>query len=378
MLEFQNHSWYQLLEPDQALAAIAIARAVAARLRERDRVEAAVSAAAQQTAFPQSVHWQPSDVAQGYAGLAIMCSYLDACLPDEGWDVTGHHCIELAAQAMEGQTHRPMGLFSGLSGLAFASWCLSRGGTRYRRLLAGIDEVLVPQVIAQVHHLSGQRHGVSVGQFDLISGLTGVGTYLLCRREEPGLTAALTAILSCLVELTRQELGLPCWHTPAHLVQDRTMQRYYPYGNLNCGLAHGIPGPLGLLALAQRENMMVEGMTDAINRVADWLARNRLDDTWGINWPTTVPLTLAGTVLVPTNAAAPLGSSRTAWCYGSPGVARALWLAPGRAPHRFAHVLSWRGRSPAGYPPLCSGYRPRTLHRSGEEPQRANTLAIRS
>jgi hypothetical protein len=78
-----------------------------------------------------------------------------------------------------------------------------------------------------------------------------------------------------------------------------------------------------MLAQARRTGVEIDGMEEAIDRIAHWLAENRLDDDWGVNWPTAVPLTAASTP-APT---APFGPSRTAWCYGSPGVARALWLA---------------------------------------------------
>jgi hypothetical protein len=98
----------------------------------------------------------------------------------------------------------------------------------------------------------------------------------------------------------------------------------YPHGNLNCGLAHGIPGPLALMALALSIGTAVPGLEEAIDRSADWLVCHRADDAWGINWPYSVPLTPEG---APDRAAAARTPSRAAWCYGAPGVARALWLA---------------------------------------------------
>jgi hypothetical protein len=73
-------------------------------------------------------------------------------------------------------------------------------------------------------------------------------------------------------------------------------------------------------------------LPDALSRTADWLCANRFDDEWGVNWPTAVPLfreeSSNGAVLRGADArTAPDGPSRCAWCYGSPGVARALWLA---------------------------------------------------
>ncbi len=306
-----------------------IALEVAARLRERDLIEAAIAAAKQQTAFPRSAHWQPYGIARGYAGLAIMCGYLDACFPTDDWDVVGHHYIELAARAAEQQPYLPAGMFAGLSGLAFATWYLSHGGKRYHRLLASVEELLIPQTVELANALCRQPQKVSVAQFDLISGLSGVGAYLLCRKEAPEAADALQAVLRGLVELTREEAGLPRWYTPVQLLREETMMSLYPHGNLNCGLAHGIPGPLGLLSLARAFGITVDGMGDAIHRVVRWLLQHRLDDQWGMNWPTVVRVEANGTVATgsSTEPASPFEPSRTAWCYGSPGLARTLWFA---------------------------------------------------
>src|SRR5690242_6229984 len=110
MLETRSHPWKSILEPGQAATAVDIALEVATRMRERNQVETAIAAAAQQTAFPKSIHWQPYGVAQGYAGLAIMCGYLDACFPNQDWDVIGHRYIELAARAAEQQPYLPVGM----------------------------------------------------------------------------------------------------------------------------------------------------------------------------------------------------------------------------------------------------------------------------
>src|SRR2546423_6139114 len=154
MLDARSCSWQPVLTPSQVVTAVHIAREVAARLRERELIEAAVVAAEQQTAFPKSAHWQPYGVAQGYAGLAIMCGYLDTCFPGEDWDVTGYHYIETAAWAAEQHGYLPTGLFSGLSGLAFAGWYLSQNGKRYRKFLVGVEEQLLPQVVVLANSLS--------------------------------------------------------------------------------------------------------------------------------------------------------------------------------------------------------------------------------
>ena len=310
-----------MLGADQASTAVAVAREVATRLRERERVQAATVAAARQTAYPQSIYWEPHGIAQGDAGLALMCSYLDTCFPGEAWDATAHGYLTWAARGAEQSGHLIPSLFAGLSGLAFAAWCLSRNGARYQRLLRAVEAGFLPQTVPLASALSQYKRGVSVSQFDVISGLSGVGAYLLCRLESEEATATLRAILRSLVALTTKTDGLPSWYTPANLMGDETMARLYPNGNLNCGLAHGIPGPLALMALALCCGIEVEGLQDAIEYVAAWLTHHRVDDAWGVNWPTAVPVAPDGT------DAAPEKPTRAAWCYGSPGVARALWLA---------------------------------------------------
>jgi hypothetical protein len=300
-----------------------IAREIAERLRDHRRVEAAVAAAPKQTSFPRTVHWHPPTLAQGDAGIALACAYLDACFPNEAWDRAGHHYLTVAAEGAESSPQLPAGMFSGLAGLAFAGWSLSRHGTRYERLLTTLDNVLLPLVIAQADIVA--RHtaeGLAFGEFDAISGLAGMGAYLLHRRREPGVVAALETALRSLVVLAADTGGRPRWWTPAHLLGDEDMAARHPYGNLNCGLAHGIPGPLGLIAMSLSCGITVPGLEETIDRLVGWLVDHQVADAWGVNWPYAVSLTSTG---LP-EPAAPL-SSRAAWCYGAPGVARALWLA---------------------------------------------------
>jgi len=324
-------SWRPIIDGEARAEALAVARDVANRFRDRDRVQRALDLAPPQTSFPRSIHWRPFAVSQGFAGLAILCAGVDTAFPDEGWDACAHDYLRLAAHGAEQQTGLHIGLYSGLAGLAFAASSLSRGHTRYRRLLATIDAALF-RLLAPATATTTVRHGVDVATFDVISGLAGVGRYLLLRADEPTHRRALDAVLRTLVLLIGEHDGLPHWHTPPRFLSDDATRAAYPRGNLNCGLAHGIPGPLALLSLAATRGVVVDGQHEAIGRVADWLSRHRANDRWGVNWPAAVPLA--------NEATSPAGQrsdgdedgsgrtpSRTAWCYGAPGIARALWFA---------------------------------------------------
>jgi lantibiotic biosynthesis protein len=306
-----------------------VSHAVAACLRDYQRVQLAAVSARAQTTFPRTVHWQPTSLAQGDAGMALICACLDACFPDQEWDRIGHRYLTTAAQGAEQAPFQSSGMFSGLAGLAFSALSLSRGGSRYRRLLTVLNDALLPQIEAQAKNL--KRHGndgLSFGSFDVISGLAGAGAYLLAyhssRGDDAAVLAATEGVLDALVALSGDSGGLPRWWTPPHLLGDEEAAALHPYGNLNCGLAHGIPGPLALMALALSSGTVVSGLEEAIDRLAEWLMGYRAPDRWGVNWPYAVPLTRDG---VPDRAAASRTPGRAAWCYGAPGAARALWLA---------------------------------------------------
>jgi len=319
---FRRHPfWNVIVQPNLAAAACAVAREIAGRLQDDELVKSAAERLDQQSLFSRRLPRRPFSVAGGSAGLAILFAHLDNCFPTEGWDVVGHHHLLIAVKAAEEVRNLPLGLFAGWSGVAFATWFLSRGGSRYRKLLAALDKKLLPEFIALPQRLEEQRQGFAVEQFDLVSGLAGIGAYLLCRQEDPEVAGALQSTLQSLVNLTREEGGVPYWHTPASLMSSKAWKIGYPDGYLNCGLAHGIPGPLVVLALAKSWRREVPGIAEALERTASWLLAHREDDAWGINWPFAVAVGRFD---------ASFGSTqpyRTAWCYGLPGVARSLWLA---------------------------------------------------
>jgi hypothetical protein len=317
--------WSLTLPPALHARVLGVARELAQRLGDQHRVGLAIVAAKSQTAYPRTVRWQPYALAQGDAGIALSCAYLDACFPDEQWDRIGHNYLAVAAEAAEGSAHPSAGLFAGLAGLAFAGWSLSRGGTRYQRLLATLEQAVLEQIAGSADPLARvTTEGVAFGEFDAVSGLSGAGAYLLCRAHIPDASLAMKAILRSLVALARNDADPPRWWTPAHLLGSDEMTALHPYGNLNCGLAHGIPGPLALLALALMNGIRVEGCEEVVDGLADWLIAYQVADAWGVNWPYAVSLTVEGLSEPPDATRA---GSRAAWCYGAPGVARSLWLA---------------------------------------------------
>jgi lantibiotic biosynthesis protein len=258
-------------------------------------------------------HYDPS-LAGGDAGLAVLFGYLDRIFPAEGWDKIAHQAV-LRISASIG-TEQSVGLFGGLSGLAFATWYLSRSDSRYRRARLAIEEVLLPRAVILAESLTS-RYGIPVEDYDVVTGISGVAAYLLCRIKDNSALQTLQTIVAALVEIAERDTPVPAWFTPGDMISSRGMVGKYPEGCLNCGLAHGMPGMLSVLALAYRQDIEVKGSRSAIERLAHWLIAQSQTDRWGTLWPAAVGVRASD---LPTSG--PLG-----WCYGNPGVARALWLA---------------------------------------------------
>ena len=268
------------------------------------------------------MHWRPEGLWQGYAGLAVLSFALNTVDPENGWDSVGLEQLRRAVAGMEARPH-PLAGQVGLSGLASAAHLLSRDGVRYRTLLSKLDSALVSVVSTQVARIRHTRpHGIDVAVFDVIAGLAGTGRYLLARRQDPACKRALQGLLRALIYLSEDDGSpVPHWSTDVGNSSE-SLGKVYPQGHVNMGLAHGIPGPLALMSISTLTGVEVHGQREAIVRTADRIVRAQITDDWGVCFPTAAPL--EGSAAEPGAAAQ---ATRSAWCYGGPGVARALWLA---------------------------------------------------
>ncbi|MER7850310.1 lanthionine synthetase C family protein [Kitasatospora sp. NPDC096077] len=265
--------------------------------------------------------WKTTSLASGYAGISVLFS--DRSGDHPGDRLTAHRYLELAAMGLKGQPRPHYGLHYEIAGLGFALHLAQQAGGGYDKALDGLDRRVTDGVRGLCHRVASDRLG-PMARFDVLDGLTGLGRYLLLRGLGGG--TAMELLLTTLAEMTGsadhhgQRVPRYWSTTPPNWCQDAdsTLQEY---GHLNLGLAHGIAGPLSLLSLAHRQNVAVDGQESAIRRLVALLERFQERDEYGPYWPPTVSLGAF--------AATEPGRSRgrVSWCYGAPGVSRALQLA---------------------------------------------------
>ncbi|MFH9731851.1 lanthionine synthetase C family protein [Streptomyces sp. NPDC017260] len=262
------------------------------------------------------------DLGRGVPGAVV---YEGALARGSGRWAAAHRAAR--AMTLQAPTGHPesAGLFYGAPAVAFALH--SAGHPAYQSALGLLDEALAEMVARK---LSAAERRMDSGrpprmsEYDLISGLTGLGAYFLTRNMEED--RALHDVLGYLVRLLQEPVTAHGHEMPGWWTSDSPNSRPdegWPAGHGNFGMAHGVAGPIALLALAGREGHSVPGQTEAL------AASCRLLERWaqpasggGAAWPEAVSVEewLAG-------PSPKYRATRPSWCYGTPGVARAFQLA---------------------------------------------------
>ncbi|MFI1018310.1 lanthionine synthetase C family protein [Streptomyces sp. NPDC020965] len=304
---------------------------IAERLTDTARVIAVVTADGNLDRPPEMLPrapWSSLSLSDGHPGIALLFAELAHSDPR----YREHTHRQLVAAARELVTGPADALFAGLPAVAFAARCAQRTPRDYATLLSRLEKHLTAGLRARLTIETGRldrgEPGLPAPVYDVIGGVCGLARYLL-----DWLPAERDLLLDTLAYLVRLTDPVPAhghvvpgwWVLGAPALGQRER---YPQGHFNLGMAHGVPGVMTLLALAHEAGAEVPGQTEAITRIADWVLDRRIGDG---QWPSAIPFEAEVTGAFVDSGTGP------AWCYGTAGVARSLFLA-GRALDR----ADWR------------------------------------
>jgi hypothetical protein len=225
-----------------------------------------------------------------------------------------------AVEELLGSVDERAGMLQLHGGLAGVGWTLAHVGDPddCEEFLSTLDATLV-----------GALRERWSGDYDLIRGIVGLGIYFLERlagdRDAPLAREGLLRVVDHLDATARVEpSGAITWRTrPEHVPAWQLAQA--PDGYDNCGAAHGVPGAIAMLARAATiasAAPKARALTDGAMR---WLEAQRLPESGG--FPAWIAPGIAPT------------PTRSAWCYGDPGVAIVSWNAAARVA---SPVEPWR------------------------------------
>jgi lantibiotic modifying enzyme len=264
-------------------------------------------------------------VAYGAAGRALFFHALDCARPGLGHDEDALRFLEIASVV----TDQRLALHTGSLGVV---WVIERIAGEWDRgpdLYDELDELV-----------SLQLETWPLEEYDLVSGLVGAGVYSLRRLPRPRAVENLSRIVARLVEAADPNVGRSAWLTSAERARVLMSRAAYPYtkdvGYHDLGLAHGAAGVIAFLGALVATPHAPAAANRLLSDATTWLLAKR-DPSFGFaSWH---------------YPGEPLEASRSAWCYGNPGVGIAL-MAAGRGArreewlHAGIEVLSKEARRP--------------------------------
>jgi hypothetical protein len=248
-------------------------------------------------------------------GPALLFSYLAACSPDDPHlPAVGPHLEAALRNTPEGPLHAC--LYGGLAGLGW-------GAIHVQAALHVDSEEIAEEIDDTLAEYLDRSSWTDA--YDLISGLVGLGVYALERLPCPSAKTCLELILSRLTETAeRRPEGLTWWSHP-NWIGEWSRARC-PHGYYNLGVAHGVPGVIGLLGGVIAADVDVSRARPLLEGAVDWLLSQDPPDELGY------PFWLEA------RSGTPHRPSRVAWCYGDAGIAAALLSAA-----RAAGEATWEG-----------------------------------
>jgi hypothetical protein len=267
---------------------------------------------------------------EGLAGTAVLFAEMGRQDPQARRRAHAH--LSAAVELMPASGPIGEGLWGGAPSLAAAALTAATAPHHYRGMLAALDERILPRtwtlLRAEQARLDAGLPLAHAAAFDTVSGLTGVGRYLLGGHVLAGHDThreAVEHICRYLVRLsepiTVRGTTLPGWYVPP--ADQQATEGPFPAGVIDAGAAHGIAGPLSLLATARQAGITVPGHEETVSRIAEWLLQRQRNDEHGCYWRGKTSPEEELTGRSPHPPADRVGS----WCYGTTGIARALQLA---------------------------------------------------
>lgn len=294
--------WRPLLDGDLAARANEAAQAIADDLHDPPSASDQVDLSRLRRDIDETC------LARGRAGLAMFYGFksLQEDSDDDRTAAIGH--LDEAFDRVA-SLHMSTSLFVGFSGVAWAAQLLEdellRSGGDPNE---DIDEALVGFVDAAPVN----------NDYDLISGLVGVGVYCLERIGRPAAAKTLELIVARLEDTAQTTPQGAAWFTSPEMMPAATREEFAD-GFYNVGVAHGIAGIVAFLGRVLAAGVALRTTRALLAGAAEWLLAQRIPDD---------PRSVFPAVVV---AGRPPEPSRTAWCYGDPGVAVALLIAAGAA-----------------------------------------------
>ncbi len=267
-------------------------------------------------------------LARGEAGVALFFGYLARVTGRSDLSRLAQDRLGVAIDRVIADPPHPF-LFGGITGVAWVAEHLAAMGPDP----GGEDpHEEIDRMILEL--LDNPLESV---RFELVRGVAGFAVYALERLPRPSAAAALARVVGALADMSDDGAS---WFTSPPRMPTGGRARH-PAGYRSLGVAHGVAGPIAVLAAA------------CSHRVAEERARPLLDRALDALWKERRTAAADDELALPAHA----GQSepaRIGWCHGDAGVGAALLAVPGWRDHALDLCRRAARQAPSGDDPLLS------------------------
>lgn len=209
----------------------------------------------------------------------------------------------------------------GYIGIGFTLLELKKVGQKVDMTLKSINEKIKITLQKKVEEANRNliNNKVKISDYDVICGLSLTLRYLLNFKDDISFKDEIKQIIEYLIKLTEKINGIPRYCIRVEDANNPELTKKYKKEIIDYGMAHGISGILSTLSIAKINGISVRGQERAIRALLNEL-ENAIGKTENsIRWPTVVSIDeyLENKYICKENYS---------WCYGIPGIARALHL----------------------------------------------------
>lgn len=238
-------------------------------------------------------------LAGGLAGVAIyLCSRRQESALEEN-DHFIDQILDAIYERINNSENFNLAFYSGIAGIGYALELIAKNRVGITLEVEGMNEDVDDFIFNNLQYCQ---------HFDLVWGLVGLGVYALGRTSALARKKLFFPILEVLRKSTVISANGFSWRTQPQFMGTEKQSGKYPEGNFNLGVAHGVPGVLGLFNLAHKLEFNDDFIKLNIRETSKWICSNIKED-FGSAFE---------------SIAGDNHPSRLAWCYGDPGVSLQL------------------------------------------------------
>jgi len=219
-------------------------------------------------------------------------------------------------------------MFHGFGDVALSLLDIKLSSGEFNKFLKSLNKYLCNMVLEQIIVL--KEEVTFVHHYDVITGMAGVGRYLLmyieqfmangdCLQEKNALEQILKYFVKLSGDVDAEGKKIIGFYVANENLWPEKRRTQYLHGTLDFGIAHGIAGPLALMTYAAKQNIVVDGQIAAMNKLINIFNEHSVTKNNIIYWPMIMPAELYGQP-----GAAETGT-RMSWCYGSIGISCVLY-----------------------------------------------------